>query len=212
VNQPLDGTQDLLRRLHGGDRRALEELLVRHLDWVRAQVRRRLGAVVRREGETEDFVQAAVVDALDRGPRFVVDSPERFRALLLRMVENNVRDRVRYMHRQQRDCRRQLCRASDSVLVLDAPFRTVTDPGEAAARGERIATLQLALELLEPEDREAIRLREWDGLSFGDVGARLGVGEEAARKRYARALPRLVQKVDALRRAAWGEITGPAGP
>lgn len=198
-------TRDLLVRLHGGDREALETLLLQHLPWIEAQVRNRLGPVVRQDGETLDFVQEAMLDALRSGPRFVVESPDRFRALLLRIVENNVLDRVRYLQREQRDRRRHRGAASDSVLQLDEPVRSVTDPGDAASRNERVAWLQLALELLEPEDREAIRLREWDGLSFAEVGERLGVSEEAARKRYTRALPKLAQKVDALRRGTFDE-------
>ena len=73
-----DCTQDLLLRLHGGDRAALDALLVRHLGWIEAQVRRRVGPLVRGEGETLDFVQEAMLDALNSGPRFVVDTQPGF--------------------------------------------------------------------------------------------------------------------------------------
>ena len=48
-----------------------------------------------------------------------------------------------------------------------------------------------AVAKLSPAEREAILLRYWDNLRLAEVGASLGVTEEAARKRIARALIRL---------------------
>jgi RNA polymerase sigma factor (sigma-70 family) len=71
-----------------------------------------------------------------------------------------------------------------------------------AERNEQQAWLALAVELLDPDDRETIRLRDWEGLSFPALGAELGISEEAARKRYQRALPRLAAKLEQLRRSS----------
>lgn len=194
--------------MHRGDPAALQRLVATHLPWIETQVRARLSAAVRRDGDTQDFVQDALIEVLRDGPRFVIDSTAGFRALLLRIVENNLRDRVRHQHRQCRDVRRERELAGDSVLLLDAPARSVTEPPAQAERHERAAWLRLALELLEPEDREVIRLREWEGRTFGEIGATLGVGEEAVRKRYGRALPRLAQKLELLRRGQWRQTLG----
>ena len=40
---------------------------------------------------------------------------------------------------------------------------------------------------------------------FADAGAKLGVSEEAMRKRYHRALPKLARKLESLRSGAWRE-------
>jgi RNA polymerase sigma factor (sigma-70 family) len=95
---------------------------------------------------------------------------------------------------------------SDSVLVLDGQGKSVTAPSAHAERTEQQAWLRLALELLEPDDREAIRLRDWEELSFAAAGEQLGISEEAARKRYHRALPRLAQKLELLRRGKWQDV------
>lgn len=192
-----------LRRVHEGDEAALRAVLTDHLPWIEAQVRKRLTGIARLDGETQDFVQETLLEVLRDGPRFVIESTAGFRALLARIVENNLLDRVRFLQRQQRDRRRQTALPSDSVLVLDGAARCVTDPGDRAIANERQAWIALALELLEPDDREIIRLREWDGLTFVEAGERLGLGEEAARKRYARALPRLAKKLELLRRGDW---------
>jgi RNA polymerase sigma-70 factor, ECF subfamily len=187
-------------RVQRGDVAALQRLVADHLPWIEAHVRRRLSPLARRDGDTQDYVQAALLDVLRDGPRFAIDDPAAFRALLARIVENTLVDRVRYLQRAQRDLRREQPLPGDSVLLLDAAARSVTEPAVRADRNEQQAWLRLALELLGPEDREAIRLRDWDGATFAEIGTRLGLNEEAARKRYTRALPRLAEKLDLLRR------------
>ena len=59
--------------------------------------------------------------------------------------------------------------------------------------------MRLALELLEPEDRQVLLLRQWQELEFAAVGARMGLSEDAARMRFQRALPKLAKKLEALR-------------
>ena len=204
-------TQQILA-LHRGDESALHQLVKDHLPWIEARVRQRLTPVARRFGDTQDFVQEALLDVLRDGPRFVVDSPAGFRALLARIVENNLVDRVRYLQRDQRDYRRVRALPTDSVLMLDAPARSITEPPLQADRNEQQAWLRLAVELLDPGDREVIRLRDWDGCSFPECAERLGSTEEAARKRYLRALPRLADKLELLRQGDWQRTLPDAVP
>lgn len=199
-----------VRRIVRGDEAALREMVTEHLPWIEAHVRRRLSAVARRDGDTQDYVQQALFDVLRDGPHFAIDDAGAFRALLARIVENNLIDRVRYLQREQRDHRRQRPLPTDSVLQLDAPVRSVTEPPAAADRNEQQQWLRLAVELLDAEDREAVRLRDWEGVSFAELGERLGLSAEAARKRYTRALPRLAEKLDLLRRGQWQGALPPA--
>lgn len=203
MTEPHESITRRLQRARDGDAEALRALVTDHLPWIEAHVRRRLTPGARAAGDTQDFVQEAMLEALRDGPRFSVDNAAAFRALLARIVENNIVDRVRWLQRGCRDQRKQRALPSDSVLHLDAPVRSITEPPDRADRNEQQAWLRLALELLEPDDREVIRLRDWDGLSFPDLGARIGISEEAARKRYLRALPRLAQKLEVLRLGRW---------
>lgn len=201
-----DAITATLRSAHAGDRRALHTLIRDHLPWIEARVRQRLSPAVRAEGDTQDFVQEALLEVLRDGPKFEIDSTDGFRALMARIVENTLIDRQRYMHRQQRDRRRQQDLLSDSVVDLSAAGRSTASPASHAARSEQQAWLRLALELLDPEAREAIELRDWQELSFAEAGARLGITEEAMRKRYRRALPKLARKLEVLRRGAWRDV------
>lgn len=189
----------LLKRWHSGDRAALEQLVERELPWIRNYVNARIGELLRARGEADDYVQEAMLDVLRYGPRFVTDDPESFRRLLARIVENTLRDMADWHGAERRALRRERQVPADSVLHLDRPDETVTRPSQNAAANEQQAWVALALELLDPDDRKVILLRQWEELSFGDIAKRLGIEEDAARMRFHRALPRLGRKLEELR-------------
>jgi RNA polymerase sigma-70 factor (ECF subfamily) len=193
------GTGELLQRWHAGDQRALEALLERHLPWLEQNVRRRLGPFLHARMQTGDVLQDVALRVLQYRPRFVLSDEQEFRALLLRMVENELRDQRDRVRAQRREVLRERVVPSDTVLNLDPPIRPVTTPTQAAERRERHAWLQLSLELLDDDDRRVLQLREWQGMSFGEVGEMLGIPENTARMRFERALPKLVEKLKALR-------------
>ena len=199
-----DQTMELLRRWHAGDHQALDDLVARELPWIRDYVQGRLGPLLRARGEVDDYVQEAMLDVLRYGPRFVTDHPAAFRRLLSRIVENTLRDMADWHGAERRALHRERQLPSDSVLHLDRPFETVTRPSEAAERNEQTAWVALAMELLDPDDRRVILLRQWEGLEFADVGQRLGLTEDAARMRFQRALPRLARRLDELRAGGFG--------
>ncbi len=189
-------TARLLVRWRQGDRKALEQILARDLPWIEALVRRRLGPQLRAREETVDLVQDAMVQVLRSGPRFVVEDGQRFRALLARMVENEIRDRARWHASARRDQAREQPIPGDSVLWLDSTDAT---PSEIVGAAEEQELLRLALELLEPDDRAILLLREYEKLPFPTVAERLGIAPATARKRFERVLPRLARVVGDLR-------------
>jgi RNA polymerase sigma-70 factor (ECF subfamily) len=196
---PSDDTRVLLQRWHAGDRQAIEALVGRDLEWIRGHVRARLGPLLRSRGETMDYVQDAVLDVLQYTPRFLTDDRRQFRALVARIVENHLRDAHDHHAAQRRTPARERPVPTDSVLDLGVAASTVTRPDAAAERNEQEAWVRLALELLEPADRQVLLLRQWQGLEFAVVGEHLGIAEDAARMRFQRALPKLAKQLEALR-------------
>ncbi len=203
-----DQTRDLLQRWHAGDRAAIEALVTRDLPWIQSYVRSRLGGVLRQRGETMDYVQDAVIRVLAYTPRFVTDDRGRFRALLARIVENHLRDANEHHMAACRSPAKELPLGSDSVLDLDGPRRSATRPSERAERDEEEAWVRLALELLAPEDRQILLLRQWHELEFAAIGQRLGLSEDAARMRFQRALPKLAHKLEQLRTGSPASLDG----
>jgi RNA polymerase sigma-70 factor (ECF subfamily) len=74
----------------------------------------------------------------------------------------------------------------------------LTSPSQAAMRAERKFRLQVALNRMDPLDREILVLRHYEQMTNGDADAALGLDKSAASKRYTRALERLKQILAAL--------------
>lgn len=206
----MPDTAELLLRWANGDNDAMAQLVAQDAPWIERQVRARLGAHLRQRLDTQDIVQDTLLTILRTGPRFVCSDRTHLRALLARMVENTIRGEAHHHAAAKRDLRREVradaSNSSASVLFLDQRAAAVTDPGAAAAKTETRDWMRLALELLEPDDRNVILWREHEGLPFHDVAARLGMSEDAARMRFARALPKLARKLKSLRAGELGTL------
>ena len=120
-----DRTIELLRRWHGGERAALDELVRCNLGWLRNHVRTRLGPRLRAHGESTDYVQEAVIDVLTYGPRFEISDNGQFRALLCRIVEHNLRDRNPALAAQDERIVRHL-RDLATIIHTPAPAAVTT--------------------------------------------------------------------------------------
>ena len=200
----------LLRRWHGGEQEALGELLERDLPWIRQHVQQRLGERLREFEQTQDVVQDAMLELFEYGPRFEMASRRHFRGLLARIIENVLRGKHEWYHRQRRDIARLRPIPSDTVLHLEGAEGGAT-PSAILSEHEEEAMLRLALELMAPADREVLTLRQWEGLSFAEVGQRLAIEENTARMRFNRALPRLVENVRLMRRGDLDSLLSDAG-
>jgi RNA polymerase sigma-70 factor, ECF subfamily len=192
-------TRELLQRWHSGDRAAIEVLIARDLPWIAKFVKARIGPLLRGRGETQDYVQDAMLRVLAYVPRFVTGNRSGFRALLARMIENHLRDAHDHHAALRRSPLRECSVPSDSVLDLDRPERSVTQPGSKAERNEQASWVRLAIELLDQEDRQVLLLREWQGMEFAAIGAELGISHAAARMRFQRALPKLAMQLERIR-------------
>ena len=192
-------TRELLQRWHAGDRAAIDALIARDLPWIAGFVKSRLGPLLRGRGETQDYVQDAMLRVLEYVPRFVTGNRSGFRSLLARMIENHLRDAHDHHAAQRRTPLRERPVPEDSVLDLDQPQRSVTQPVSKAERSEQAAWVRLAIELLEQEDRQVLLMREWQGMEFGAMGQVLGISEDAARMRFHMALPRLAAQLERIR-------------
>lgn len=190
---------ELLRRARGGDRAAVHELIERNLPWLRARVRRRLGAELRRELDSGDLVNEVVLSLLGADGRVEVRDEDHFKALLVRVVDADVRDRVRFQRRECRDRGREHALLVDGGSTTGTPLDSVTRPSHHLDRQERVAWIRAAMLRMAPDDRRILRRRIWDQAPFHVLAAELGIAEDAARMRVNRALSRLAQAVSSLR-------------
>ena len=82
-------------------------------------------------------------------------------------------------------------------------------PDSAAGRAEKREWIRLGLELVSPEERELIELRQFEGLSFEALARRLKLpSEDAARMRFNRALASLTVSLQKVRSAVADSLNG----
>lgn len=211
MTQPSDDTVDLLQRWYGGDAKALDRLLADNLEWMRRELRRKVPRELRARFETLDFVQDGALQLLKNGPRFAPENRSQFRALLAKVLLYIVRDRLDQLHAAKRNAGGQQPLPSEGVSRLVVQDRAMTTPGSAIGRKEKRAWMRLGLQLLSPQEREVIGLRQFDELGFDEIAKRLGLpSEDAARMRFNRALASLALCLQRVRSAV--EIDLGSGP
>jgi RNA polymerase sigma-70 factor (ECF subfamily) len=140
---------------------AAERLFEQHADWIYAYCLRQLGS---RE-EAEDAVQATYLNAC----RSLNDGfePRADGAWLFKVAQNVCLTRLRSSGRRAR-----VERVQDSGVLEETVAAPERDADDLIGLPEALASL--------PEgQRRAILLREWQGLSYREVAARLGLSQAA---------------------------------
>jgi RNA polymerase sigma-70 factor (ECF subfamily) len=205
----MDDTGELLRRAAGGDRKGLDELLVRHRARLRRMVDLRLDPRVRGRIDASDVIQEASLEAFERLEEYIKDRRLPF-FLWLRFLTSQ---KVLEMHRrhlgaQRRDARREVrlnqgpWPQATSVELANQLVGKLTAPSERAMRAEQKLRLEEALNSMDPVDREVLVLRHFEQLTNAEAATELGIEEAAASKRYIRAL----KKLEGFPGGTWSEL------
>jgi RNA polymerase sigma factor (sigma-70 family) len=181
----------LLKRVRAGNGEAAAELLRRYEPTIRRLVRlkltdRRLGRVL----ESMDICQSVMANFFVRAAagQFELDTPEQLLKLLTTMARNKLLNQVEKHQADRRDMRRQEAGGGE---VLDGVAGRQETPSQIVA-GEEL--LRQARELLSDEER-ALAERRSQGQDWAEIAKELGSTPEALRKKFTRALDRVVQQL-----------------
>ena len=184
----------LLAAWCAGDGEAIAELVRRDTDWIRKRIRRGRGGHLAAEVETVDQVQDLILNALRYRPRFVVANRRQLRALLGRMIDNDLAERARRARRRPDvagDFR-------ESVVSLDPRVAVPRSPSSQADENENLAWIRIALEFLGDEQRLVVRRHLFEGMPFTSLEEELGANADTLRMRFTRAVARLTGIVQRL--------------
>jgi RNA polymerase sigma-70 factor (ECF subfamily) len=169
---PSDG--ELVRRTLAGDSRAFAELIERYQGLLTLIAYRRTG----RRSECEDLVQEAFVRAFKA--LHTLEKPERFKSWIAQITSNAALDRVR---------RRSPVVSMDqeSALIASLPPRDTPRPSGKVRMEEERHRLVAAIEQLPDTYQIPLVLRYLEGMEYCDIAQKLGIREDAVRKRVCRA-------------------------
>ena len=164
----------------GGDSAARWQALEACRGYLRLVVRRGNWSGGADLASPSDLVQKTMVDAWQHFPGFKGRSQAQFRAWLKAILT----------HIALNDRRRQRASPIDESSAQQF-IDTRSSPSQAAQKHASREALDAALDRLPERHRAVIRFRVWDQLSFGEIGDRLGISEDAARMLYGRAIAKL---------------------
>ena len=165
---------ELVRRVLAGDSLAFGVLIDRYQGLLTLIAYRRTG----RPAECEDLVQEAFVRAFKALPS--LEKPERFKSWIAQIASNAALDRVR---------RRSPVVSFDqeSGMIESLPQRDAPRPSGRIQMDEQRQRLIAAIESLPETYQVPIVLRYLEGMAHADIAKKLGLREEAVRKRICRA-------------------------
>jgi RNA polymerase sigma-70 factor, ECF subfamily len=164
----------LVRAAQNGDVDAFEELVRRYQTSIYRVALRMLGS----RADAQDAVQETFVRAWRALPRFRHDSA--ISTWLYRIVTRRALDRI---------ASRRSTGTLDEVEVEAGP-----DPAQAAEHQERLRAVTGAIANLPPDQRAALVLREFEGLSYQEVAQVLGASVPAIKTRIHRARMTIIQQ------------------
>ena len=140
-------------------------------------------------------VQETLMEALKNRGQFRGNGAPDLGGWVRRILLHNLQDAIRGVHRDRRDVDRE-------VPIADALDETTgrlqrqlsvreASPSEVLVRSEELLHLAVALERLEPAQREAVELHHLQGRSLAETAAILGRSESAAAALLHRGLRKL---------------------
>jgi len=194
VESETSQTMQLLDRIRGGDRAAVNELLALHRQRLHRFIAVRLDPQLRGRVDASDVVQEAQIELTQRMDDFLARQPMPFHVWLCKTAyENLLRLRRRHLGAERRAVARETALPDDSSVDLAQKILAGNGPGpsDRLVHRELARRVREALAQLDVTDQEVLLLRYFDGLDNKEVAQVLGLDASAASKRYGRALLRL---------------------
>ena len=196
-------TQQLVMLARKGDQCAMNNLCGLYVERIRRIARLRMGPQLRSQLESMDIAQDALWAAVRELDDFTYQDEGDFLRWVSIIVENTIRDNVDKIHAGKRDVRRQVpldsavARSDRGRVSTRRPARTTT-PSLLAARSEELDRLERAMDQLKDEYRQVILLAKIEGLSYAQIGRRLGKTPDAVGMLLSRAMVALTDAFEAL--------------
>jgi len=191
LSPELSGKQDWKIRAQtarDGSDSALGELLNACRPYLLLIANKELPDQIQAKGGASDLVQDTFLEARRDFHQFQGGTEAELLGWLRGILLHNV---ANFTRRFRDTDKRAVGREVAFEIVPPNDLAQHDSPGARLVRRERDEALHAAIERLPPHYREAVIARNYEGLSFSELGERLGSSEEAARKVWTRAIEHL---------------------
>lgn len=174
---------------------ALTQMFEQYGPRLRAMLERRIDPRFRARLDAESLLQDTYLLARRRWSRFPASGMTPL-AWLYRLAFDCLLEAWKHENRDCRDPRREQPWPDHSSAQLGLELLgSVTTPSRALARKEVQEMMRAALAQLDEDERQVLWMRHLDKLKLREIASILAISEDAASKRYARALKQLEKLV-----------------
>ncbi len=184
----------LIDRACAGDAAARDVILADCRDYLNLLADRSLDRRLRGKCCPSDIVQNTMLNAATGFTTFRGDTVPALKAWLREILRNEVATtNRRFFSASKRDVRREQVSETDSQYFRSRSgiADSMPTPSSEAVLAEDAAELRAAMWRLSADHRDVLLMRNWERLSFTQIGARMNRSENAAKKLWARALAQL---------------------
>jgi RNA polymerase sigma-70 factor (subfamily 1) len=184
----------LVSRARQGDSSAREDIIGQCRNYLLLIANEELDQQLHAKCAPSDVVQNSLIAAVEHFDDFRGDNRQTLLAWLRQILVNEIQDaRRKFLQAEKRDVRREqlassLTKHGRQQAALADPH--LTPSSEAAAQDEALR-LRKALSNLPNDYRQVLLLRNWERLSFQEIGETMDRSADAAKKLWARALVRM---------------------
>ncbi len=195
-NTDFTRSVELVRRAHGGDEAALNQLIERYYERVRRIVRLRLGRQLRSAMDSGDILQETFTQAVRAFDGFEMRDEASLIHWLSKLAERQIIAAADYHSAKKRDRAREVhpraTGSQEGTLGSGASFGLAADataPLQKLSDNEQVEIVERCIRQLPEDYRELIILRDYAGASWESVAEQTGrPSAAAARMMHARAL------------------------
>jgi len=169
--------QELIAQAIGGDRVALERLLLEHYTRLSRHIAPRLAGPLERLLNAEDIVQETFIQAIRNVGTCKCRTEVSFAAWLNTIADHRLLDAVKKLKRKKRGGDRAEVHgpAGDAYRSMVDLAAMLSDgghrPSQSAARHEGVQAIQVGIAALPDDQREAVQLHHLGGKSIKETAA-----------------------------------------
>jgi RNA polymerase sigma-70 factor (ECF subfamily) len=175
---------ELLQKARSGDQSALGELVQGCREYLLLVANQDLDDRLRSKLGASDVVQETLFTAQDAFDQFEGTSREEMLAWLRAILKNDLLTAHRHYRTKKRHAGKESPIGSKELGFQDLGFT----PSSQAAAEEESRIVRAAMRRLTDEYRMVLELRNWQEMSFSEIGQSMNRSEDAARKLWSRAV------------------------